>query len=298
MASVTVIGDALLDVQVAPARPPLPGGDVPASVRLRPGGQGANLAVRLARRGVEVHLACALGDDPAGAIVRETLAREGVHLASTKAADATGSVVVLLDPDRERTMLSDRVPLAPRIHAATLPPADWLVVSGYLLLEADASRLVDDLGRLTSRCLLVGCSLDPAEVPDWTARASAIGPDLLVLNAEEAALLGGDAADVAARLGVPAVVVTDRAGARAVAAGTTAEVAAPPADGPLVDTTGAGDAFAAALLAELAGGSWPPLGVALEAALAVAAAAGVAATRVAGAQGSISGERAAGRLSE
>lgn len=295
MTAVTVIGDALLDVRVAPARPPRIGGDVPASIRLGPGGQGANLAVRLARRGIEVRLACALGDDSAGSVVREALAREDVSLLEAAAA-GTGSVVVLLDASGERTMLSDRVPLAARIDPATMPPSEWLAVSGYVLLEADASRLVERLARLRCRRMLIGCSLDGPDVEGWAARAAAFRPDLLVLNAEEATALGGAAAEVAARIGVPVAVVTDPDGAHAAVGGAMVTVAAPVADDPMVDTAGAGDAFAAALLAVLLRSAWPPATGTLEAALAAGAAAGVATTRVAGAQGRIRGENGAGRL--
>ena len=52
MTRVVVIGDATLDVTVAPAEPMRHGGDVAAAIRLAPGGQGANVAVRLARRAV------------------------------------------------------------------------------------------------------------------------------------------------------------------------------------------------------------------------------------------------------
>jgi sugar/nucleoside kinase (ribokinase family) len=294
VAAVNVIGDALLDVQVAPSGPPRAGGDVPAAVRLGPGGQGANLAVRLARRGIDVRLACVIGDDPAGSIVRDAMVDESVTLLGAPVA-GTGSVVVILDATGERTMLSDRVPLASRLDPAALPPADWLLVSGYLLLEADASRLVGGLARVGSRRMLVGCSLDGSDVDGWAARATALRPDLLVLNADEAAALAGTAAEVARRIGVPVVVVTDPSGAHAVVAGTaTVTVAASQADGPVLDTTGAGDAFAAALLAHLVRSGWPPAARTVKVALAAAAVAGVATTRVAGAQGRIRGEGGAG----
>ena len=58
--SFAVVGDALLDVRVTTLGPTRHGSDVPAEVHLRPGGQGSNLAVRLARRGLEVSLACGI----------------------------------------------------------------------------------------------------------------------------------------------------------------------------------------------------------------------------------------------
>ena len=78
--TVAVLGDALLDVSLDPVEPMRRGGDVPATVRLAPGGQGANLAVRLARRGVRARLACGLGDDPVGRLLREGLEAEGVEV--------------------------------------------------------------------------------------------------------------------------------------------------------------------------------------------------------------------------
>jgi sugar/nucleoside kinase (ribokinase family) len=141
-ASVVVVGDALLDVLAVPAEPMRPGADVPAAVRAAPGGQGSNLAVRLARRNVDVELVCALGDDAVGRLLHETLAADGVRVRAVP-ADATGAVIVLVDAAGERTMLSQRVPLAPRLADAPSVTADWLVVSGYLLLEPGAGRPVE-----------------------------------------------------------------------------------------------------------------------------------------------------------
>jgi sugar/nucleoside kinase (ribokinase family) len=66
-ARVVVVGDVAVDVLVEPRRPAVAGADVPARIRTRPGGAGANTAVWLAHLGAEVTLVGRVGDDPAGA---------------------------------------------------------------------------------------------------------------------------------------------------------------------------------------------------------------------------------------
>ena len=110
--SVAVVGDTTLDVTVRPDAPPRPGGDVPASITIAPGGQGANVAVRLARAGVAVRLATGIADDAAGRLLLAALDSEGVVLARMSAASSS-TVVALLDEAGERAMLSDRVTLDP-----------------------------------------------------------------------------------------------------------------------------------------------------------------------------------------
>jgi sugar/nucleoside kinase (ribokinase family) len=277
----------LLDVQATPAQPMRPGADVPAAIRLEPGGQGANLAVRLARRGVSVRLRCALGTDPAGDLVRSALARDGVTLDAVEAS-ATGTVVVLVDGRGQRTMLSQRVPLLGAPLAAT--DAAWLVVSGYVLTEPNVSDLRTH--RWPERRAVVGCALDEAQVEAWRSALRMLAPGLLVLNADEANALSDAAADPAVALADAfdaIVVVTDADGARAAVAGSTVRVGHEPVAA--LDTTGAGDAFAAALIAALAGMSWPPAAEALEPALAEALSAARAVTQVAGAQARVAGEQ-------
>lgn len=280
--SVVVVGDALLDVLAIPSEPILPGADVRAAVSVAPGGQGANLAVRLARRGVAVELACALGEDAAGRLLRETLAVDGIRLRPL-VADATGAVIVLVDDDGERTMLSRRVPLAGQLPAAPSEPADWLVVSGYLLLEADADAAAASLRDWAPRRMLVGCAVPDASLDAWRRAARALEPDVVVLNREEA--------DRTPSLFDDRLVVTE-AGSASAAIGAARAAAVTPAGPPAIDTTGAGDAFAAAFLAELLD-AWPPDEDALRRALEAGTASGAAATRVTGAQGRIPGERSA-----
>ena len=282
VASVVVVGDALLDVLAAPTEPVRPGADVPASVRLAAGGQGANVAVRLARRGVAVELVCALADDPAGRLLQETLAAERVRVRPL-AADATGAVVVLVDAAGERTMLSHRVPLAPRLGAAPGMAADWVVVSGYLLLEPGAGRVASAVRRWAPHRMLLGCAVPHASLDAWERAARELDPDVVVLNRDEADRLPGLFGD--------RLVVTETGGATGVIGEVRATVATP-AGPSATDTTGAGDAFAAAFLAELLD-AWPPDADALHRALQTGATSGAAATRVAGAQGRIPGEGSA-----
>jgi len=292
-----VVGDALLDVHVTPSRPILHGGDVPASIRLEPGGQGANVAVRLARRRAGVRLVCATADDAAGRIVRAALAADGVEVVDL-GADRTGIVVVLSGRGADRSMLSQRAPLlaaTARGEMSALAGGSWLVVSGYALLESASA--ISATGDRPRRAVL-GCALDAGEVAGWTRATETVRPHLLVLNADEARAVAGRHADPAglaldlgARLGA-VVAVTHAAGAAGVVVGEPVEVASP-AGATAVDSTGAGDAFAAALVAELPADPWPPgaqrLRRALQAGvdLATAVAGGV------GAQARVPGERRA-----
>jgi sugar/nucleoside kinase (ribokinase family) len=274
-----VIGDALLDVGISPAGPMRPGADIPAAIRVRAGGQGANLAVRLARRGIATDLVCGLGTDPAGELLRSAVEAEGVRLVPIR-VDATGSVAILLGADGERTMLSHRAPFGSDLDPGALPEAEWTVVSGYLLLEAGAVGLADQLAARAGHRALVGCTLPDDAIAGWLAAADALQPDLVIVNHSEAALLG--------RLDAP-LVVTDASGASVTIGASSVSVRS--ATGPAaVDTTGAGDAFAAGLLAALGEVAWPPDRQVLETALGSAVELAAAVARTPGAQARVAGE--------
>lgn len=282
--AVVVIGDAHLDVRVAPSAALRAGGDVPAEIRLGSGGQGANIAIRLARQGVAVTLVASLADDIAGTLVREALAMNGVLLRAAPAS-STGSVVVLRSPDGERTMLSQRVAFGDAVAPDLLADAAWVVVSGYLLLEPAAPAVAELIGSAGARRALVGCSLPAEDVEAWRGAAALLRPDLLILNQEERSSLGH-------ALDAGMTVITDAGGATLTTDGVSLRADAP--DGPpAVDTTGAGDAFAAGLVAAVAAVGWPPGEDLLRGALAAAVALASDVARVEGAQAPVAGERPA-----
>ncbi|HEX7171942.1 MAG TPA: PfkB family carbohydrate kinase [Candidatus Limnocylindria bacterium] len=282
MPAIVVIGDAILDVHVRPAMPMEMGADVPAAIRLSPGGQGANLAVRLARQGLDVTLACALADDAAGDILRTALDADGVTR-SEAVAEVSGVVVVLGGDGGERSMLSDRAPLGLRANLAIGLDA-WLVVSGYTLLQEDGPPLAQPLTVHPGRRILVGCAVPDHLIDRWRAGLAIVRPDLVVANRAEAdRLLPG--------LDLPGLAITDATGAEARigAVRARADVPAGPA---AVDTTGAGDGFAAGLLAGLAGAPWPPTEPVLRDAVARGVALATAVARQPGAQARVPGESA------
>ena len=266
MRPVVVVGDVGLDVITQPGGPISWGSDTPASVRIVPGGAGANSAAWLAWAGMPVTVVARVGNDLAAQTVASDLARRRVRTAfSVDPLLPTCCVTVLLDQRGERTMLADRganrafcpddVWLGDLPHAEGTEP--HLHVSGYVLFDKD-SRAGGLEAIRQARRLGWSISVDP-QAASLIEREGADaflswveGVDLLLPNALELAALGG----IDAILGrVKEVVATDGAnGARWVGDGFDESAKAPRIE--YLDTTGAGDAFDAGLLSVwLSGGS-------------------------------------------
>jgi sugar/nucleoside kinase (ribokinase family) len=261
-----VVGDCMLDVSIGwPSEPMARGADARARLGLGPGGQAANVAVRLARRGRAVRLVCPLADDAAGDVLRAHLQREEVELAPLPAPQ-TSMVVAFVHPGGERSMISDRVQLEGDL-AAALNETDWVHLSGYALRERfEAERVVASVREAGARWVSVAGGSFSSWADAGIARDAidAMGAALLVLNRDEAGLLAGNpyrtAAEAAEQLARSdrLVVVTDgQRGSAAAGLGVNGTVAAESPATAVVDATGAGDAFTAELLSRLAP-AWPP----------------------------------------
>jgi ribokinase len=261
---------------------PTPGSDRPATIRTGGGGAGANVAVHLARLGTAVVLAGCTGDDAAGRGLAAELAAAGVALRlRTVAGAATGTIVSLVEPGGQRSMLADRganLALRPDDVPAP-PPGGHLHLSGYTLLDPGPRGA--GLAALAA-AVAAGCtiSVDPAStgpltrygVDRWLADTAPA--TLLLPNADEARLLAGcaDPADAARALARRHRIVAVSLGADGALWASGALLVHRPALGTdVVDTTGAGDAFAAGLLAAWLASPGVDPGDALDAGLARAA---------------------------
>lgn len=300
-----VIGDATLDVTVRTPRSPAAGSDRAAAITLGPGGQGANMAVRLARRGARVSLVTAMADDIAGKQLTKALAEDGVSLIALPAVQ-TGVVVSLVHAGGERAMLSDRVSMdvagANSLTVrSTLEGADWIHLSGYPLADPASG---DGLAALIAArgagqgCSVGGGSFDVGS--DVRTRLGTIRPELVLFDrAEASALLASGAGNtagpvealaeaLASAIGGTAVVTDGASGAAASTGDGT--VAVPGWPGSAVDATGAGDAFGAGILLALAHGAWPPALPALRGALEEASRVGAEVAGVVGSQARVASE--------
>ena len=232
--TLVVLGDLMIDV-IARAEGPLArGSDTPASVSLEGGGSGANVAAWAAALGTPVGFACRVGDDLPGRRAVDALLAAGVKVhAGVDRERPTGTCVVLVEPGGERTMLPDPgANDAPAdVPDAWLRPGGHLHVVGYALLR-DGARPGALAAIERAQAAEMTVSVDPSS---WALiRPGAIPDvDLLLPNEREAEVLGE-------RDGM--VVKLGAAGAR----WGDVHVPAEPVD--VVDTTGAGDAFAAGLL--------------------------------------------------
>ena len=261
MSRIVVIGDVMVDVVVRLSEPLARGSDAAAEIRFHGGGAAANTAAWLAAAGAEPVLVGTIGDDERGREARAALVAHGVEARLAVHPDlSTGTCLVLVGPDGERTMAPD-AGANDALSEDDLPQASHLHVAGYALLRAGsrpAARAA--IGRASKEGMTV--SVDPSssallssEFLDW-----ADGAGLLLPNASEAHALTGDsdperaARALAERFG-EVVVTLGRAGALWTDGEAVLRAAAEPVE-EVVDSTGAGDAFAAGLLAaRIAGAS-------------------------------------------
>ena len=265
MRGVLTVGDVIDDVLVRPIGPIAPDTDTPSRIERVAGGSAANTACWLASIGTPATLVASVGHEDLQRHEALLLER-GVTPRLKPTGRPTGTIVVLSEGE-SRAMLTDRganEETSPAdVTDLLLSTHGVLHVTGHVFAGPDRDAGWHDL---FARAALLGLttSVAPGSAghllgigPDRFRRITA-GVDLLIAGLEEAQLLTGhrdaDAAALELAADHPLVVVTlGSAGSIIATSGGAEHVAAVPAE--VVDVTGAGDAYAAGLLAALIGGA-------------------------------------------
>lgn len=263
MGTVLVIGSSNTDLVCRTTRIPRVGETVRgSSFATFPGGKGANVAVAAARSGGSVSFVGAVGNDAFGQQRLDELRAEGIDIRHVRVVegiasgvalitvdDAGGNCIVIVPGANDAVRPDDaRTAIAERRHGV-------MSINLEIPFESVETAVAANLGRTPT--VLNAAPFDP--------RVSDIlnAVDVLIVNEIEAGEVLGhevtiesaarDARHIAAS-GPRAVAITLGA-AGAVLATETHVVRIPAPHVPVVDTTGAGDAFCGALSAWLAGGA-------------------------------------------
>jgi ribokinase len=250
---ICTLGDLLLDVVVRLESPIAEDTDTYGHTRVGAGGQAANVAAWAAALDGRARFVGKRARDPVGRLLADELRDRGVEVLGPEAESGTGTVVSVATPDGARTMLSDRgvsTDLRPEeLEPSWLEGCEWLHLPGYSLVAPplrEAALAAAALAPRVSVDLSSTAAIEAAGVARFRAAVAEARPEIVFANEAEAALVG----DVEA----PTVVV--KRGARGCSVRSrddTVELAARAAE--VIDSTGAGDAFAAGFLiggAELA----------------------------------------------
>lgn len=250
-----IVGDLMIDVVTVLQDSAIHfGDDNRATVEIHGGGAAANVAAWMGSHHPEFH--CVIGNDVLGHALVADLEATGVIVKPIMSVGPTGAVVALVHRDGERTMFPStgaNAGLRADVLDGRLDAGDHVHLSGYLLLREHTRDIALHLISTAKRSGAT-VSLDPASArlidvmgADNALRAME-GVDLLIGNEAEAMMLTGaatasDAAFLLSRHFTTGIVKLGAEGACSVADGELVTRAAIPST--VVDTVGAGDAFAA-----------------------------------------------------
>jgi ribokinase len=270
MASIVVVGSINLDIVANASRLPTPGAKVTNAILMRcPGGSGANQALAARRLGAKVALMGCVGRDAEADAALALLREDGVDISGVNAVSdaATGVALIAVAASGENQIIvAPGANLRPASERFQLPAVDAFI--GETLAPGDAvARAVTSFEGF--KCVTLGTA---CEIDESVLRNS----NLIVVNESEAAWYSDR---LVSREGLIAKTF-GASGAALFRNGVEVARSQSPAV-KAIDTTGAGDAFTAALTLALIEGQSHAR------ALRFACAAGAAAAQRSGAQPSL-----------
>ncbi|MGW0950653.1 ribokinase [Streptomyces sp. NPDC002405] len=281
-----VVGSANADLVIGVERRPAAGETVLGSdLSVHPGGKGANQAAAAARLGARTALLARVGDDAHGRLLLDAQHAAGVDPAGVLVGGApTGVALITVDPSGDNSIV-----VSPGANGRLTPEdvraaGDLLRASRVVSaqLEIPLETVVEAVRNLAPGSRFVLNPSPPRPLPQELLKAC----DPLIVNEHEAKVIlggaeAGDTPESWARdllaLGPHSVVIT-LGGEGALVASAEGIARVPSVKVDAVDTTGAGDAFTAALAWRLGAGT------SLEEAAAYAARVGAVAVTRRGAQ--------------
>ena len=266
-AKVLCIGDVMLDVvtkiDVLPSQINY-GSDTPAKISTHGGGAAGNVAAWLTRTDARATIVGHVGNDAAGsALVSEFDALGVRHHNLVVDNGHSGVVVVLVDPTGERTMFPDNGANS-GLHIGDLPDLEGfnaVYISGYSPLDPlSLAGIKEMIAKIRTKGITI--YFDPAsvggmkEVPIDEVKSWLPMMDVILLNEEEACYLSGST-DIEVSLDYllqhSETVVIKRGAHGAIGKSRGGEsVSVPAIPTTVVDTTGAGDSFAAGFISYFA----------------------------------------------
>jgi len=260
MTKILCIGDIMLDVTAVIGKPITEGLETRATISTQGGGAAANVASWLASHKTSAFLVARVGDDAAGKTVLAELDSFGVeHTKSVIQGANTGVVIVIVGRDGERTMFPDSGANA-GLSLKDIPDLSQFTavyISGYSLINPESRSGVLEIIEAAKTAKLpiifdpatVGVLMEVgiAKVSEWISLV-----DALILNEEEAQFISGKANPVEAAgelIKHVQTVVIKRGSNGALGQSRDRDliqISAHPTS--VVNTTGAGDAFAAGFI--------------------------------------------------
>lgn len=255
----TVVGDLVADIIVLGGDTLARGTDNPAAVRLTRGGSAANVAAAAASRHPARFIG-RVGDDTLGRTLVRELTDAGVDV-RVQRGGRTGAIVVLVDAEGERTMITDRGAAAGivAIEPTWFDGSEWVHLPLYGFADPAARAVLrDTVGLLHERGIPV--SVDLSSVETMRSLGADVLRDLLATVAPAVVFANADEAALAAAQGLsPTGVYVVKHGGDPVEITVGGETRSVPVRRAreVLDSTGAGDAFAAGYLAAALAGAAP-----------------------------------------